>query len=151
MPRADAFVLVTVTVITVFADLAIAVIAGIIISALVFAWKHAKIHANSETNGQGQKVYKLDGPLFFASVTSFSEQFDVENDPKEVIIDFKDARVMDSSGVEAIDNLTEKYKKLGKKLTLRHLSEDCKKVLTTAGPFCTYEEDDPTYKVAVNQ
>ena len=79
------------------------------------------------------------------------EQFDVNNDPDEVIVDFKDARVMDSSGVEAIDALTEKYKKAGKKLTLRHLSPDCKKVLTTAGPFCTYEEDDPTYKVAVNQ
>lgn len=151
MPRADAFVLIAVTVITIFADLAIAVIAGIIISALVFAWQHAKIHAHTEISEEGIKHYKLEGPLFFASVTSFAEQFDIDNDPEEVIIDFKNARVMDSSGVEAIDILTEKYNKAGKKLTLKHLSEDCKKVLTTAGPFCTYEEDDPTYKVALNQ
>jgi len=151
MPKADAFVLLTVTIITIFADLATAVIAGIIISALVFAWENAKIHANIASNKEGKKVYQLNGPLFFASVTSFSEQFDVENDPDEVIIDFKNARVMDSSGAEAIDALTEKYKQAGKKLTLKHLSNDCKKVLTTAGPFCTYEEDDPTYKVAVNQ
>lgn len=151
MQKSDAFVLLTVTIITVFADLAIAVIAGIIISALVFAWKHAKIHAITEENEKGKKVYCLDGPLFFASVTSFSEQFNIEEDPDEVIIDFKNARVMDSSGAEAIDALTEKYKKAGKKLSLRHLSNDCKKILTTAGPFCTYEEDDPTYKVAINQ
>jgi len=151
MQKSDAFVLLTVTIITVFADLAIAVIAGIIISALVFAWKHAKIHARTEENEKGKKVYCLDGPLFFASVTSFAEQFNIEEDPNEVIIDFKNARVMDSSGAEAIDAITERYKKAGKKLTLRHLSNDCKKTLTTAGPFCTYEEDDPTYKVAVNQ
>jgi len=147
MPKADAFVLVVVTVITIFFDLAVAVIVGIIISALVFAWEHAKIFAHTHMEGS-KKVYELDGPLFFGSVTSFNEQFDVENDPDEVVVDFKKARVMDSSGAEAIDLLTEKYKKAGKKLTLRHLSEDCKKTLKTAGPFCTYEEDDPTYKVA---
>ena len=149
MPKADAFVLITVTIITVFEDLAVAVIAGIIISALVFAWEHAKIIARTKEE-KGKKVYELDGPLFFGSVTSFNEQFDVAEDPAEVVIDFKNARVMDSSGAEAIDGLTEKYKKAGKKLTLRHLSEDCKKTLTSAGPFCTYEEDDPTYKVATN-
>jgi len=149
MPKADAFVLITVTIITVLEDLAVAVIAGIIISALVFAWEHAKIIARTKEE-DGKKVYELDGPLFFGSVTSFNEQFDVESDPAEVIIDFKNARVMDSSGAEAIDGLTEKYKKAGKKLTLRHLSEDCKKTLKSAGPFCTYEEDDPTYKVATN-
>jgi len=150
MPRADAFVLISVTIITILEDLAVAVIAGIIISALVFAWEHAKIFAHSHTDEEGKKIYELEGPLFFASITSFNEQFDVTNDPQEVIIDFKKARVMDSSGVEAIDKLTEKYKKAGKKLTLRHLSKDCKKTLTSAGPFCSYEEDDPTYKVAVN-
>ena len=148
MPRPDAFVLVTVTIITVFEDLAVAVIAGIIISALVFAWEHAKIFARTHTDENGRKIYELDGPLFFASVTSFNEQFDLKNDPEEVVIDFKDARVMDSSGAEAIDAITDKYKKAGKKLTIRHLSEDCKKTLKSAGPFCTYEEDDPTYKVA---
>jgi SulP family sulfate permease len=150
MPRSDAFVLVTVTIITVFEDLAVAVIAGIIISALVFAWEHAKIFARTHTDEEGRKIYELDGPLFFASVTSFNEQFDIENDPEIVLIDFKNARVMDSSGAEAIDAITDKYKKAGKKLTLRHLSEDCKKTLKSAGPFCTYEEDDPTYKVAHN-
>ena len=149
MPKADAFVLITVTIITVLEDLAVAVIAGIIISALVFAWEHAKIIARTKEE-DGKKVYELDGPLFFGSVTSFNEQFDVENDPDVVVIDFKNARVMDSSGAEAIDGLTEKYKKAGKKLTLRHLSEDCKRMLKTAGPFCSYEEDDPTYKVAAN-
>jgi len=151
MPKSDTFVLVVVTIITVFEDLAVAVIAGIIISALVFAWKHARIFARSSINESGQKIYCLDGPLFFASVTSFNEQFNIEDDPSEVIIDFKDARVMDSSGAEAIDGITEKYKKAGKKLSLRHLSEDCKAVLTVAGPFCTYAEDDPTYKIAVNK
>lgn len=150
MPRSDAFVLVIVTIITVLEDLAVAVIAGIIISALVFAWEHAKIFARTSLDDEGRKIYELDGPLFFASVTSFNEQFDVDNDPSAVIIDFKKARVMDSSGAEAIDSLTEKYKKVGKKLSLRHLSKDCKSMLKTAGPFCTYEEDDPTYKVAVN-
>jgi SulP family sulfate permease len=149
MPRSDAFVLIVVTIITVLEDLAVAVIAGIIISALVFAWEHAKIFAHSREE-DGKKIYEIDGPLFFASVTSFNEQFDVNSDPDEVVIDFKKARVMDSSGVEAIDALTDKYKKSGKKLTLRHLSKDCKKALQTAGPFCTYEEDDPTYKVAKN-
>ncbi len=150
MPRSDAFVLIVVTIITVFEDLAVAVIAGIIISALVFAWEHAKIFAHTHTDEKGRKIYELDGPLFFASVTSFNENFDIKNDPEEVVIDFKDARVMDSSGAEAIDAITDKYKKAGKKLTLRHLSEDCKKTLKSAGPFCTYEEDDPTYKVAHN-
>ena len=150
MPKSDAFVLITVTIITVFEDLAVAVIAGIIISALVFAWKHARIFARTYQE-DNKKVYELDGPLFFASVTSFNEQFDIENDPETVIIDFKNARVMDSSGTEAIDGVTEKYKQAGKKIIIRHLSEDCKNVLGVAGPFCTYEEDDPTYKVALNQ
>lgn len=151
MPRPDAFILVVVTIITVYEDLAVAVISGIIISALVFAWEHAKIFSRSKFDPDGRKIYELEGPLFFASVTSFNEQFDVENDPKEVVIDFHKARVMDSSGTEAIDALTEKYQKAGKKLTLRHLSADCKQVLKQAGPYCTYDEDDPTYKVAVNR
>ena len=149
MPRSDAFVLVTVTIITIFEDLAVAVIAGIIISALVFAWEHAKIFSKTKEI-DGKKIYSMEGPLFFASVTSFNEQFDIENDPDDVVIDFKDARVMDSSGAEAIDSITDRYKKAGKRLTIRHLSQDCKKTLRIAGEFCTYEEDDPTYKVATN-
>jgi len=139
-----------VTIITIKFDLAIAVITGIIISALVFAWKHAKIYSKSYIEDDGTKVYELDGPLFFGSVTSFLEQFDPREDPKNVVIDFKNARVMDSSGVEAIDAITKKYKANGKRLTLRHLSSDCKNLLNDAKEFCVYEEDDPTYKVAVN-
>lgn len=150
MPNSDRFVLVAVTIITIFADLAIAVITGIIISALVFAWKHAKIKAKSHLEDETTKVYMLDGPLFFGSTTSFFEQFDVKLDPKHVIIDFKDARVMDISGVEAIDNITKKYASQDKRVVIRHLSDDCKRMLNDAGPFCTYEEDDPKYKVAVN-
>jgi len=147
MPKADVFVLLTVTIVTIFFDLAVAVIAGIIISALVFAWEHAKILTRARME-DGKKIYEIEGPLFFGSVTSFNEQFDVDEDPEEVVIDFKNAKVMDSSGAEAIDVLTSKYKNANKKLTLRHLSRDCKKTLKTAGPFCSYEEDDPTYKIA---
>ena len=92
----------------------------------------------------------MEGPLFFGSVTSFNEQFDVENDPDRVVIDFKNTRVMDISGVEAIDAVTKKYKKAGKELLLRHLSKECKNLLKEAGPYCTYAEDDPDYKVAFN-
>ena len=150
MPKSDAFVLMVVTIITVMFDLAIAVVAGIIISALVFAWQHAKIYTRSHIEKDDTKVYEIDGPLFFGSVTSFNEQFDVQNDPQKVILDFKRARVMDISGVEAIDAITKKYKESGKSLKLRHLSRDCKVLLKDAGPYCTFEEDDPTYKVAVN-
>ena len=150
MPKSDAIVLFTVTLITIFFDLAIAVIVGVIISALVFAWKHAKVYAKIKMEGN-VKIYEFDGPLFFGSVTDFLEQFDVENDPDKVIMDFRNARVMDSSGVEAIDKITKKYEETGKKITIRHLSEDCKNLLKEAGPYCSYEEDDPTYKVAVNQ
>lgn len=148
MPRTDAFVMVAVTVITVVEDLAVAVIAGVIISALAFAWKHAKIWAISNIEEDGTKVYELDGPLFFGSATTFGDNFDVKQDPPKVVIDFKNARVMDSSGVEAIDAITKKYEEAGKNLLLRHLSEDCKSILKKAGPHCLYEEDDPTYKVA---
>ena len=148
MPKADAFVMLTVTVITVYVDLAVAVITGVIISALVFAWKHAKIYAHTHVEKDGTKVYELDGPLFFGSITSFNEIFDIENDGDKVVIDFKDARVMDSSGTEAIDTITKKYSASGKSLKLRHLSDDCIKALKVAGPYCIYEEDNPNYMVA---
>lgn len=150
MPKADAFVMVVVTIITVVEDLAVAVIAGVIISALVFAWKHARIYAKTTVEADGTKVYELDGPLFFGSATTFGDNFDVPNDPPKVVINFKNARVMDSSGVEAIDSITRKYQDAGKNLLLRHLSKDCKAILKQAGPHCSYEEDDPTYKVAYN-
>jgi len=148
MPKSDAFIMVAVTIITIFFDLAVAVIIGVIISALVFAWEHAKIYARSYINEDGSKVYELEGPLFFASTQSFLDVFDPENDPDSVIIDFKRARVMDSSGVEAIEKLTQRYERLNKKITLRHLSDDCKAVLKRAKSYVTYEEDDPQYKIA---
>ena len=148
MPKEDAFIMVAVTIITIFFDLAVAVIIGVIISALVFAWKHAKISANSKKLGKNAKLYELHGPLFFASVQSFNDIFNPKEDPKYIIIDFKDAKVMDSSGVEAIEKLTQKYAKLGKKVTLRHLSDDCKATLKRAKANITQESDDPNYKVA---
>lgn len=150
MPKSDAFVMIVVTVITIFADLAVAVISGVIISALVFAWKHARIVSKTNIEADGTKVYELDGPLFFASVTSFMDTFTIDQDPPRVVIDFKSARVMDASGIEAVDTLTKKYEEAGKNLTLRHLSKDCKTLMKNAGPHCTFEENDPTYKVAVN-
>jgi len=149
MPKADAFILVTVTVVTIFTDLAMAVVIGVIISALVFAWQHARVYTRVHMEG-ARKIYEFDGPLFFGSVQGFLDQFDVEHDPEVVVMDFKQARVMDSSGVEAIDKITRRYEEANKKITIRHLSEDCKKLLKAAGRYCTYEEDDPTYKVAVD-
>lgn len=150
MPKEDLFVMLVVTIITVLEDLAVAVIAGVIISALVFAWKHARIWAKTHVEEDGTKVYSLEGPLFFGSATTFSDNFTINQDPPKVVIDFKNARVLDFSGVEAIDSLVKKYEDAGKNLLLRHLSADCKTILKKAGPHCTYEEDDPTYKVAIN-
>jgi SulP family sulfate permease len=150
MPKTDVFVMLVVTIITIVEDLAIAVIAGVIISALAFAWKHARIWAKTYLEADGTKVYELEGPLFFASATTFSDNFDVPNDPPKVVIDFKNARVLDFSGVEAIDGIVKKYENAGKNILLRHLSSDCKKIMKKAGPYCSYEEDDPTYKVAFN-
>ena len=152
MPREDAFIVVSVTLITVFSDLATAVIAGVIISALVFAWKHARIFAKVSFTDDGTKIYELDGPLFFASTASFMDIFDVENDSERVILEFKNARVLDSSGVEALNVITKKYEDAHKTLMLRHLSRDCKELLIKAGRHCTFVEaaDDPRYKVAYN-
>ncbi len=150
MPNSDRFVLVCVTIITIFSDLAIAVITGIIISALVFAWKHSKISSKISKENEDTKVYTFDGALFFGSTRSFFDLFDLEKDPKNIILDFANARVADISGVEAIDSITKKYAQKGKILKIRHLSQDCKKILKDAGPYCQYSEDDPTYKVAIN-
>ncbi|PAF54546.1 sodium-independent anion transporter [Helicobacter sp. 13S00482-2] len=149
MNKPDAFILISVTLITIFADLAIAVIIGVIISALVFAYEQAKIKANVEIEKDGTKIYQLEGPLFFGSSSDFINNiFSVDTDPKNVIIDFSKTRVMDSSGIEAIDKVTKKYLQAQKSLKLRHLSDDCKKALQLSKRFCTYELDDPSYKVA---
>lgn len=150
MPKADAVIMIAVTLVTIFTDLAMAVICGVIISALVFAWQHARITIVSQESGEGQKTYRLEGPLFFGSTTSFQELFEPHKDPDQVVIDFARTRVMDSSGVEAIDKLTARYLEAGKTLRLRHLSEDCISLLKKAGPYCTHELDDPDYKVASN-
>jgi SulP family sulfate permease len=153
IPRQDAFVVVAVTVVTVFTDLAIAVVAGVIIGALFFAWEHAKqIEAKSEIDNQGWKVYNLKGSLFFASVASFQNLFDLQNDPQEVVIDFRDARVVDHSALEAIDQLAQRYQQAGKKLHLKHLSADCVELLNKAkGMIEVNVLEDPRYHVADNR
>ncbi|KAF7769741.1 sulfate permease, SulP family [Pseudoalteromonas citrea] len=150
IPKTDAFVIVLVSGVTVVTDLAIAVCVGVIVSALVFAWEHAKhIYTNNYIDEQGSKVYELHGPLFFGSVKNFSELFDVANDPADVIVEFKHSRVSDHSAIEAIDNLAEKYTKAGKKLHLRHLSQDCKDLLDKANDLVEVNViEDPKYKVA---
>jgi len=150
IPRHDAFVLVLVSGVTVASDLAIAVIVGVIVSALVFAWEHAKhIHVVDYIDDNGSKVYELNGPLFFGSVKNFRELFTPENDPDDVIIEFKNSRVSDHSAIEAIDSLAERYIKAGKKLHLRHLSEECKQLLDKAGDLVEVNRlEDPIYHVA---
>ncbi|MGV6826081.1 MAG: SulP family inorganic anion transporter [bacterium] len=150
VPRADIFVSFLVAGVTVATDLAVAVVVGVIVSALVFAWEHAKqMQAKSYIDENGSKVYELSGPLFFGSVHAFNELFDPRNDPQDVIIDFYDSRVADHSGIEAVDNLAERYQRAGKTLHLKHLSEECKRLLDTAGGLVEVNRlEDPTYHVA---
>lgn len=150
--KEDAVVLFLVTAITVIADLAIAVVVGVIVSALVFAWKHAKhIVAKTHTDEDGWKVYSLEGPLFFGSVSYFKNIFDVQNDPADVVIDFKDSRIWDSSGIDALDNLADKYQQYGKTLHIRHISPECRSLLTKANKFVEINvNEDPRYKVATD-
>lgn len=155
IPVADLVVLVLVSSLTVIFDLAIAVIAGVIVSALVFSWENAKrIRARKRFKNDGTKVYEIWGPLFFGSISAFNEKFDVKNDPENVEIDFIESRVSDHSALEAIFNLVEKYQKVGKKITLKHLSSDCKVLLYKASPIFhrVIEEsiDDPRYHLAAN-
>lgn len=151
MPKPDAVIMVAVTIVTIYTDLAMAVIFGVIISALVFAWQHARISILSQQEVEGEKTIRLEGPLFFGSAASFQELFHPESDPQNVVIDFARTRVMDSSGVEAIDKLTARYLAAEKSVRLRHLSEDCISLLKQAGPFCSHELDDPDYKVAADK
>jgi len=154
MPKSDLFVMVTVTLVTVFLhNLALAVIIGVIISALVFAWDNAKrIRARKRFDEKGIKHYEIYGPLFFGSVTAFNDKFDVQNDPDEVIIDFAESRVVDMSAIEALNKITERYLKVGKKVHLKHLSPDCRKLLQNAEAIIDVNVmEDPTYKVMVNK
>ena len=150
MPKSDVIVMVVVTAITVLLhNLALAVLIGVIISALVFAWENAiRIRAKQYIDENGVKHYEIFGPLFFASSTTFMGQFDIKNDPEKVIIDFSESRVADMSAIDALNNLTEKYNKEGKKLTLRHLSKDCQVLLKNADKIIEVNlEEDPIYTV----
>jgi len=154
MPKSDILVMVMVTLVTVvFHNLAVAVLIGVIIAALVFAWDNAKrIRARKYTDDNGVKHYEIYGPLFFGSVTAFNEKFDVLNDPDEVIIDFAESRVVDMSAIEALNKMTERYLKVGKKIHLKHLSPDCKILLKNAEQIIDVNVlEDPHYKVAVNK
>ena len=150
IPMSDALVIILVSGVTVATDLAVAVFVGVIVSALVFAWKHAQaVHSLNHTDKHGSKIYSLRGPLFFGSVNNFLELFDPKNDPQDVIIDFKHARVADHSAIEAIDTLSERYSKFGKTLHLRHLSSDCITLLQKAGKMVEVNmTEDPHYFVA---
>ena len=153
MPPSDIFVMVVVTLVTVFMhNLALAVLTGVIIASLVFAWDNAKrIRARKHLDENGVKHYEIYGPLFFGSVTAFYEKFDVQNDPDEVIIDFKESRVVDMSAIEALNKTTERYQKIGKKVQLSHLSPDCQKLLKNADKIITVNVmEDPNYKVLVD-
>lgn len=155
IPKSDAVVLITVSLVTVFVDLAVAVFIGVIISALVFAWENAKkIRARKRIKADGTKVYEIWGPLFFGSIQAFNEKFDIKNDPDTVEIDFIESRVSDHSALEAIFNLVEKYEKEGKQIRLKHLSEDCKVLLYKSSPkfreVVVEDIDDPRYHLAAN-
>jgi SulP family sulfate permease len=153
MPKSDIFVMVIVTLITIFLhNLALAVLIGVIIAALVFAWENAKrIRARKFVDENGVKNYEIYGPLFFGSTTAFAEKFDVINDPKEIIIDFAESRIADMSAIEAVNTLTSRYAKLGKKVHLRHLSSDCIHLLKNAEAIIDVNiMEDPEYKVVTN-
>lgn len=151
MPKQDIFVGVLVAIITIFLhNLALAVLIGVIISALVFAWESAKrIRARKYVDENGVKHYEIYGPLFFASVAAFNEKFDVSGDPSYVVVDFKDSRIADMSAIEAVNKLTERYRAAGKRLQLKHLSDDCRRLLKNAEAVIDVDLlDDPVYKVA---
>ncbi len=154
MPKSDVFVIVVVTMVTVIVgNLALAVFVGVIISALVFAWDNAKrIRARKHIDENGVKHYEIYGPLFFGSVAVFNEKFDVLNDPQEVVIDFKESRVADMSAIEALNKLTERYMKVGKKVQLKHLSKDCQRLLKNADKIIEVNIlEDPTYKLPLDR
>ena len=153
VPATDMFIVVLVSGVTVAFDLAIAVVVGVIVSALVFAWKHAQhIQVDTYIDQQGYKVYDLRGPIFFGSVANFKELFNPQQDPEHVVIEFKRSRVSDHSGIEALDSLAEKYQAEGKTLHLRHLSPECRQLLKRAGKLCEVNVlEDPDYKVATDE
>jgi SulP family sulfate permease len=153
MPKVDVIVMVLVTLITVIThNLAVAVLTGVVLSALAYSWENAiRIRARKYTDESGVKHYEIYGPLFFGSVTAFAEKFDVLNDPEEVIIDFRESRVADMSAIEALNVLTHRYHKIGKKVHLRHLSKDCILLLKNAEAIIDVNiMEDPTYKIPLD-
>jgi SulP family sulfate permease len=152
VPKSDMIVIVLVTLMTVIFDLAIAVLAGVVVSSLVFAWENAKrIRARKHIDEHGVKHYEIYGPLFFGSIELFNSKFDVQNDPDEVVIDFKDSRIVDQSAIECVNKLTERYLKKGKNIHLRHLSSDCIKLIKKAEKICEVNVlEDPDYFVAID-
>ncbi|EPX78769.1 SulP family inorganic anion transporter [Salipiger mucosus] len=151
VPLTDAFVIVLVTVVTVLEDLAVAVVVGVIVSALAYAWNNARrIHARTYRTPEGAKVYQVQGPLFFGSSDGFVELFQIEDDPQTVIVDFEGSRVVDQSALQAIEAVAAKYEAAGKRIQLRHLSRDCHRLLTKAGHLMVDSEDDPEYALAVD-
>ena len=153
MPLSDIIVMIIVTFITiVLHNLALAVLIGVVISALVFAWENAvRIRARKFTDNEGNKHYEIYGPLFFGSTTHFLDKFDVENDPETVIVNFQDSRISDMSAIEAIHKLSKKYKDANKKLILKHLNADSIKLLKNAEAIIEVNiHEDPTYKIPVN-
>ncbi len=152
IPKADALVIIVVTVVTVFTNLAVSVALGIVLSALVFAWNKGKRISNTATTeADGTKVYHLDGPLFFASIQSFNDLFDVQNDPDCVIIDFLNAHVHDHSAITAVDAITAKYLENGKEIHLRHLSPECLTLMNNAEFVEVNILEDPNYHIASDQ
>jgi sulfate permease, SulP family len=153
MPKSDVFVMIMVTLVTVFLhNLALAVLIGVIIAALVFAWDNAKrIRARKSIDEAGVKHYEIYGPLFFGSISAFNDKFDVMGDPSEVVIDLAESRVVDMSAIEALNKITERYSKIGKKVHLKHLSPDCKLLLKNAEAIIDVNVlEDPTYRVVVD-
>ena len=151
VPLTDAVVILLVTVVTVLTDLAVAVIVGVIVSALAYAWQTARrIHATTYETPEGAKVYQVQGPLFFGSATGFVEMFDIKNDPGMVVVDFAGSRVADQSALEAIENVAAKYEAAGKRIQLRHLTRDCHALLNKAGHLMVDSDDDPDYAIAAN-
>ncbi len=151
VPRTDAFVILLVTAVTVYEDLAIAVVVGVIVSALAYAWNNAaRINADVYETGEDRKVYRVQGPLFFGSADGFLELFTVTDDPENVVVDFADSRVVDQSALQAIEAVAAKYEAAGKRLQLRHLSPDCHNLLTKAGHLMIDSDDDPDYEIAVD-
>ncbi|MEM8823638.1 MAG: SulP family inorganic anion transporter [Pseudomonadota bacterium] len=151
VPRTDAVVIILVTIVTVITDLAIAVVVGVIVSALAYAWENARrIAATTYETPEGARVYQVKGPLFFGSATGFIELFDPKSDPSRVVIDFAESRVADQSALQAIEAVAQKYEGEGKTIQLRHLTRDCHRLLTKAGHLMIDSDDDPDYAVAAN-